>query len=95
MDPYRRLPVIPNAHTLCRCGFFLWYAPILCTTPWVRMNSQSTDPLFDTEPRWAGLQEVLRMAGPAIVSQLSWVVMQFIDSLVADLEQGLAAAIHA
>lgn len=55
---------------------------------------QSNQLIDDTEPRWTGLQEILRMAGPAIVAQLSWVIMQFIDTaMVSRLGTNQLAAV--
>lgn len=34
------------------------------------------------EPRWEGLREVLKMAGPAILSNLSFTAMQFVDTVM-------------
>ncbi|NUM54392.1 MAG: MATE family efflux transporter [Candidatus Hydrogenedentes bacterium] len=39
----------------------------------------TADHVDDIEPRWAGLKEVLRMAGPVILSNMSFTVMQFVD----------------
>lgn len=46
------------------------------------------------EPRWEGLKEVLTKASPAIVAQLSWVIMQFIDTaMVGHLGTAQLAAV--
>ncbi|MBX7257383.1 MAG: MATE family efflux transporter [Candidatus Hydrogenedentes bacterium] len=36
----------------------------------------------DRESRWAGLSEVTRMAGPIILSSISWTMMQFVDTFM-------------
>ena len=46
------------------------------------------------ERRWAGLQEIARMAGPAILSNMSWTLMQFVDmAMVARLGKSQLAAV--
>ncbi|MDZ4860875.1 MAG: MATE family efflux transporter [Candidatus Hydrogenedentes bacterium] len=48
----------------------------------------------DVEPRWAGMQEVLRMAGPAILSNMSFTLMQFVDmAFVSRLGKSQLAAV--
>ncbi|MCC6155554.1 MAG: polysaccharide biosynthesis C-terminal domain-containing protein, partial [Candidatus Hydrogenedentes bacterium] len=50
----------------------------------------------DREPRWAGFQEIARMAGPAILSNMSWTLMQFVDmAFVSRLGTAQLAAVGA
>jgi len=58
------------------------------------MQHQRIEHTDIAEPRWAGLQEILRMAGPAILSNMSFTLMQFVDmAFVSRLGRSQVAAV--
>jgi MATE family multidrug resistance protein len=49
---------------------------------------------LEQEPRWAGLQEVLRMTGPIVLGSLSFTIMHFVDGImVAHTGEAALAAV--
>ena len=53
-------------------GDLVWYAAAL---HWAKDIMQSGNIAEGAEPRWEGLREILRMAGPVILSNMSWTIM--------------------
>ncbi|MBI4557949.1 MAG: MATE family efflux transporter [Candidatus Hydrogenedentes bacterium] len=56
--------------------------------------SEASEMEVVVEPRWAGLHEVVGMAGPIVLSSMSWTIMQFVDQyFVAKLGSDALAAV--